>query len=214
MVLDRDQATPNGELRRLVILSSDLRDFTRMSNTLTPQQVVQTLNIYFGDMIEVLNSHSIHVDKFMGDGILAFVDPNSGDEATCAELGARAALEMQERLNLTNDKLRVLGLPNLRLGVALHAGEVVLGSIGAKSKLQYTIIGDSVNLASRLESFCKILGVGIVISAAFRDLLTMETQNLFRELGWHEVRGISGPVRLYGTGAKPADVPVPADRAA
>ena len=197
-VLTQSDGKPLGELQPLTILSSDLRDFTRTANGLGAAQVVQSLNIYFADMIEVLVQAGIVLDKFIGDGILAYVDPNEGASAKARETGVRAAIAMHHQLVQTNKKLKEASLPPLKLGVALHAGNVVLGNIGTPERMQYTIIGDPVNIACRLESFCKTLEVGLVVSQEIWTSLPAELQALFTHFGEHEVRGISGAIRLYG----------------
>jgi adenylate cyclase len=106
---------------------------------------------------------------------------------------------MHEKLaRETNPRLEREGLPPLKLGVGVHSGELVLGNIGAAAKMQYTIIGDTVNIASRLESFCKGLGVGVVVSREVFESLPPELQRDFRDLGEQEVRGIQKKLRLYG----------------
>ena len=195
-VLSNQVMRPEGELRELVIISSDLRNFTGISNALPAAKVVQLLNIYFGDMIEVLTSHGVTLDKFIGDGILAYVEPDNGT-APAAERAVAAAIAMHERVVLTNQRLQTMGLPEVMIGVGVHAGSVILGSIGSPSKMQFTMIGDPVNIAARLEPLCKSLRVGIVISEEVFGRISPVLQNCFREGGEHEIRGVKEPVAIH-----------------
>jgi adenylate cyclase len=197
-VLESDELKPEGRTCRTTILTSDLRDFTRFSNSMSAERVVQTLNIYFADMIEVFVAEEVQLDKFIGDGILAYVEPGAETLEESNARGVRAALAMQEKLHSTNEKLKSLGLPELKLGVAVHAGDLVLGNIGAPVKMQYTIIGDAVNVASRLEGFCKVLGVGVVVSSGVYESLPADLQAHFQDCGEQEVRGVEGKLRLFG----------------
>lgn len=198
-VLECGELKPEGEMRDLVILTSDLRDFTLTSSQLSAEQVVRMLNIYFTDMIEVLSAHDVTLDKFIGDGILAYVDPRDADcdARKAAELAARAALAMHEQLALTNAKLVSMRLPQLRLGVGVHRGSVILGSIGSPEKMQYTIVGDPVNVASRLEGLCKKLRSGVVLSETIYSHLSTETKARFESLGPQEIRGAAACVPVY-----------------
>ena len=195
-VLKNQTLRPEGETRELTIISSDLRNFTGISNTLPAEKVVQMLNIYFADMIEVLTVHGVTLDKFIGDGILAYVeDGNTG--ASAAERGVTAAMAMHERVVSTNQKLSALGLPELAIGVGVHSGTVILGSIGSPDKMQHTIIGDSVNVASRLEPLCKSLRVGVIVSDEVYQRLTPALKKYLKQGGDHEIRGVRERVAVH-----------------
>ena len=188
----------NGSLMELTLISSDLRDFTQMSHSLDPEKIVETLNIYFEDMVEVLILKQVLLDKFMGDGILAYVDPQVKSILESAELAVSAALAMQEELVKTNEKLIQKNLPALKMGVAIHSGPVVLGSIGSSRRMQYTIIGDTVNLTCRLESLCKTLDACIVITESIWQSLPSKLQNHFSDLGQQNIRGLNEKIQIYG----------------
>lgn len=187
-----------GKREELTVLMADLRDFTTLAETLQPEDVVRLLNLYFYAMIEELGREGVTLDKFIGDGLLAYVDPegraNPGEE--CAR-AARAALGMHRRLEQVNGQLQTLGLPQLRLGVGLTRGALVRGNIGSLERMQYTVIGDSVNLAARLENLCKELGTGIVIDHPVWSLLPPDLQGRFQERGVFNVKGRAEKVRVY-----------------
>lgn len=188
-----------GKREELTVLMADLRDFTTLAETLGPEEVVRMLNLYFFAMIEELGREGVTVDKFIGDGLLAYVDAESrpttpGEE--CAR-AARAALAMNRRLVQVNDELAQLGLPRLRLGIGIARGALVLGNIGSLARMQYTVIGDTVNLAARLESLCKELDAVIVVDHPVWALLPPLLQAQFRERGVQAVKGRTEKVRVF-----------------
>ncbi len=197
----KNRPRPQGESRELTILVADLRDFTRLSQSLSAEQVVALLNVYFADMIDVLTSRSVIVDKFIGDGILAFVEPADHSLEQANQLGFQAALAMQRKLLQTNRTLAEMGLPAIKIGVAVHCGKVVLGSIGPRERLQYTMVGDAVNIASRLEGFCKQLGSNVIASAAIYQTLSSDLKAQVVSLGDHAIRGVEEPIELFGLAA-------------
>jgi len=187
-----------GTLRNLTVIMSDLRDFTLMSNSLSAEQVVQILNLYFADMIEVLTRYDIVLDKFIGDGILAYIEPKSGDLNESNQIAEQAAIAMHLKLVETNKQLRTLGLPELKMGVAIHCGEVVLGNIGTPTKLQHTIIGDVVNTVSRIEGFCKQYQAGVVVSPRVLESLEASARKKFKDFGMQSIRGLGNQIRIFG----------------
>ncbi|MEK6580713.1 MAG: adenylate/guanylate cyclase domain-containing protein [Bdellovibrionota bacterium] len=196
-VLTQKELKTEGELKDLTILVSDLRDFTSISNSLTPEKVVLLLNTYFADMIEVLSQYDVVLDKFIGDGILAYLDSKDKSKEELNRLGVQAAVNMRKKLIDTNQKLTALGLPTLKLGVAVHCGPVILGSIGASQKMQYTIIGDAVNATSRLEGLCKKFASEVIISEEVYQSLHVIDRAQFKDCGSQEIRGLEKPMRIY-----------------
>ena len=182
----------------MTVIMSDLRDFTLMSNSLSAEQVVQILNLYFADMIEVLTRYDIVLDKFIGDGILAYIEPKSGDLNESNQIAEQAAIAMHLKLVETNKQLRTLGLPELKMGVAIHCGEVVLGNIGTPTKLQHTIIGDVVNTVSRIEGFCKQYQAGVVVSPRVLESLEASARKKFKDFGMQSIRGLGNQIRIFG----------------
>jgi adenylate cyclase len=149
--------------REVTILFSDIRGFTTLSETLPPQQVLALLDDYFGHMTQIVMAHGGMVNKFLGDGMLACwgVPDHSDDHA---EQAMRAALDMRTKLVELNAWREQHGEPPLRIGIGLHTGVVAAGMLGGTQQHEYTIIGDAVNVASRVEGLTKTLGVDILVS--------------------------------------------------
>lgn len=191
--------------RELTVLMSDIRDFTSLSESLPPQRVVKLLNEYFSAMLDEMAKHSIAVDKFIGDGILAYVDTDSqanqdatqlaSFENTQATLGALAMLHRVKQLNLS---LIESDIPEIKIGIGIIRGPLIIGLIGSESKLQHTIIGDTVNRAARLEGLCKELSVQMVLSKDVWLSLPLELQNNFTAMGRQKIKGIREEVEVYG----------------
>ncbi len=158
-----EEARLGGETRRMTIQFSDIEGFTSISERLEPEAVVHCLAEYLDAMTAVLRAHGGTIDKFMGDGIMAFFNaPNElPDHATQA---CRAALEAQETLRRRRAQWQAEGKPAFRARIGLHTGDVVVGNIGTPERFAYTVIGDAVNLASRLEGQNKAYGTYICAS--------------------------------------------------
>jgi class 3 adenylate cyclase len=166
-----------GEERDVTVLFADLRDFTSLSEIWNPKEIVELLNEYFDSMVEVIQKNGGVIDKFIGDAIMAYFGapvsiPNPQKPAY------KASREMLEQLNHLNLKFLDKGLPTLKQGIGLHHGTVVIGNIGSKTRKNYTIIGDAVNLASRLESMTKEVQKDLIASeSVHRALDEVEKQD-------------------------------------
>jgi len=183
-----------GSKEELSILFSDIRGFTNISEALQANQVVELLNIYFSDMTDVIFRYDGTLDKFIGDAIMAFW--GAPIKTTDHPLQAvRCAIEMTNRLESVNSRLLDKNFPAINIGVGIHTGDVVLGNIGSDKKLDYTVIGDSVNLASRLEGLTKKYGCALIISettyCAVRDQVPCLLIDRVR------VKGKQQPIELY-----------------
>jgi adenylate cyclase len=195
-ILSTGDHSYSGDSKKVAIMMADIRNFTTLSSQMKPQDVVDLLNVYFSDMIEVFVENGIIVDKFIGDGILAYaVDEGS---PVVYENMLKAAFDMQLKLVQTNIKLKKRNLPKIQLGIGLHEGTVILGSIGSKDKLQYTIIGDPVNVAARLEGLCKEKQVGLIVSSHFLSKVNSKHYSKFTNFGLQKIRGLDLPIEVHG----------------
>ena len=201
----RDQLPAlGGELRPVTILFSDIAGYSGLSETLTPAELVGDLNRYFGRMTEIVQKHGGFVDKFIGDGILAvFGAPLAlGNHAPA---GVQAALDMIAALN--SDPTMTLNGQPIRIRVGLHTDRVIVGNIGAPNRFNYTVVGDGVNLASRLEGVGKAYHVSIIASEDTR--LAAGDTIRFRELDQVRVVGRDQPVTLFEPLAAEAQIDLP-----
>jgi adenylate cyclase len=201
-VIERLQSGAQGPAQacEVTILFSDIRDFTALSEKLAPEQVVTMLNEYHERMVETIFKHGGTLDKFIGDGIMAYF----GAPVACDDHPQKAvdcALEMERELDLLNAVRVKRGEPVLRIGIGVHTGRVVVGDIGSpKRRLEFTAIGDAVNLASRIEGLTKVHGVVTLASKATRD--RAGDSILWTEAEPVTVKGKSEPVRTFVPGLK------------
>lgn len=199
-LLDSDRLAAT-ERRAVTVLFVDLRDFTALSSRYPAETVVDLLNQFFTEAVAAIAAERGHVNKFLGDGVLAVFGapvelPNAADSAL------RAAVALRRRLENLNRKLAAQQLPRLKMGAALHAGQVIVGTIGVpEHKLEYTVIGEAVNLASRLEALNKQFGTDILLSQ--ETAAELKDPYPLRPLPPTEVRGIPRPVQLLTLNAEP-----------
>jgi adenylate cyclase len=208
IVDDPDSFGLEGELREITVLFADIRGFTTLSEGLPPQEIVRLLSRYFSAMVEEIQREDGTVDKYVGDAIMALFGAPS-DIAEPQTKAVRAALGMQRRLGVLNEEFAVEFGLRLAIGVGLHHGPAAVGIMGAPSKREYSAIGDTVNTASRLESFTKDAGYSIVASAAVVEALApgLAAEVVPTELGDIQVKGRTAAVRVYGLGARALRVP-------
>ncbi len=208
IMADLDWASLRAEKKTLTVLFSDVRGFTTFSEKYPPETVIATLNEHLNMMVSVIFKYQGTLDKFVGDCVMAFwgaplAQPNH------AELACRAALEMIEGLEKLNEKWQSEGRPTLHIGVGINTGEMLFGNIGSEQRMDFTVIGDSVNLGARLESSTKELKASIVISEATYQ--QVRERAAVRPLGEIHVKGKQQGIVVYELqgmgGSSPAQKP-------
>ena len=183
-----------GERRKLCVLFSDIRSFTTRSESQPPEQIISLLNEYFDEMTAAVHSHGGTVDKFIGDGLMVFFGaPNQLDNP--AQRAFSAAQEMLQRLETLNKKLKQEDIEEIQIGIGIHYGDVVVGHVGSESRHEYTVIGDTVNLAARLEGRTKELGYPIICTASVSKGLDSTIQLI--ALGKTPIKG-RAEVEVFG----------------
>ena len=192
-LLRQDSLGLGGESVNATVLFSDIRRFTSLAEGMSAKSVVELLNEYFTDMVEVIFKRGGVLDKYIGDAIMAvFGAPiASGRHADDAVL---TATEMQHALGLLNERRRTRGQEPIEIGVGLATGEMLSGSVGSERRLEFTVIGDSVNLASRLEGANKHYGTTILLSDTTAALL--KDKHLLRPVDLIRVKGRKTPVEI------------------
>ncbi len=183
-----------GERRKAIIFFSDVRGFTGMSEKMQPEEVVEMLNEYMTKMVSVITKYKGIVDKYVGDAIMALwgvplSNPNDYSNAVMACLEMRLALNELNQLRISR------GQTPLKIGMGLNTGEVIAGNIGSNEKMEYTVIGDSVNLASRIESMTKEYGTDLLISNYLYE--HVKEQFIFEECEKMKVKGKSDAISVY-----------------
>ena len=192
-LLEGGNAALGGASREVSVLFSDIRGFTTMSERLGPRETVAMLNDYFTDMVDVVFAHNGILDKYIGDMIMAVfgsVRSTKDDAANAVKVGSRMMMALRE-LNLRRN---VAGQEPIRIGIGISTGDVVAGSIGSPKRLEYTVIGDRVNLAERLQNANKYYGTGVLICETTAARLSVPVR--MRELDLIRVRGMQRPVSL------------------
>ncbi|MDD1532379.1 MULTISPECIES: adenylate/guanylate cyclase domain-containing protein [unclassified Bradyrhizobium] len=181
-----------GTTVRAAIMICDLRDFTKISDNWPRDDVIDLLNDYFDAMSEPIARHGGEILKFIGDGLLAIFplqDPNA-----CANL-LHAVTEARQAMIALNERNNATGRAPLNYGIGVHVGDVMYGNIGSASRLDFTVIGPAVNMASRLEALTKQLGRKVLLSRDFAELVQPKFE--LEHVGKHEVRGFSDPIELF-----------------
>lgn len=193
-LLAAGEAELSGKDQTVSVLFSDVRGFTKMAETLGARETVSVLNAYFTDMVDVIFEHHGILDKYIGDAIMAlfgapFPKPEDPDNALAA------ANDMLRTLREFNVRQRGAGLEELEIGVGLSTGDVIVGNIGSVKRMEYTVIGDAVNLASRLESANKFYGTRILLSDF--TVAALKAPALLREVDLLRVKGKDRPVAVF-----------------
>jgi adenylate cyclase len=180
--------------REVTVLFVDIRDFTTYSESRAPEEVLHFLDDYFGRMTQLVQGHDGSVNKFIGDGLMALwgAPEALADHAVHA---VKAALDMHKVMAEINEHRATAGEAPLRIGVGVHTGPVAAGMLGSTSQAEYSVIGDTVNLASRIEGLTKEYGSGVLVSEATWNLLRGRFPG--ERVGEVTVKGRRAPVVIY-----------------
>jgi adenylate cyclase len=182
-----------GERKDCVVFFSDIRDFTNMSEKMDPEHIVSILNRYFTVMIRIIDRYNGNVTSFLGDGIMA-VWGISNNEPVNVDNAIKACLEMRVALDKFNQELIREGRKPLKIGMGLHYGPAILGNVGSNTRMEYTVIGDTTNTASRVESATKEFGTDLLVSA---QLLEKARNQYVVEKVNSRLKGKSNVITLY-----------------
>ena len=181
-----------GEVRNVCVMFLDIRNFSSYAAEVTPETLMAYLNTLFVFMVEIVNQHQGIVNKFLGDGFMAVFGAPI-DDAECCDHAVDASMEILERLGRLNAAGKI---HPTRVGIGLHMGEAVTGNVGSDERKEYTIIGDVVNVASRLEQATKDFNARLLISEAVRRSLDSSRANL-EDLGLVPLKGQPQPARIF-----------------
>ena len=185
--------------RRVTVMFADIVNFSSLAERVAPEQVVSLLNDFFDAMIEAVMRHHGVPDKLLGDGLMAIFGA-PGDDPFQEEHAVRAALDMQERVGALREKWEAEGFGQINVGVGINSGTAVVGNIGSKQHMEYTAVGDTVNLAARLEAATREMDVPILVSentyVAVRPCVQMAERGRCRSKG--------ARIRLAPTPSRPS----------
>ncbi|MEG4147534.1 ATP-binding protein [Microcoleus sp. Pol12B5] len=176
--------------RDMTVLFADIRSFTALSEQMTPPENFAFINTYLGKVSPAIRKNNGFIDKYIGDAVMALF-PTSPDD------GVRAAIDMQKEVNIYNQQREKNGLFPIAIGVGLHAGNLMLGTIGERERMESTVIADAVNLASRLEGLTKVYGSGILVSGAIIDRLDDPEKYKYRFVDRVTVKGKTNAVSVF-----------------
>ena len=183
----------DGETIHAVTWYSDMRDSTRLADSLSPRDFLKVLNLYFESTAGAVLECGGDVLRFIGDAVLAIFPIQGGDTRQACESALRAAALAQRKLAEVNERRRSAGEPALDFGLGLHVGELLFGNIGVPERVEFSVIGPAANEAARLESLTKPLKQRVLVSDAFAGHLELD----WVPVGRHELRGVERPVSVY-----------------
>jgi class 3 adenylate cyclase len=178
--------------QEMTIFFSDIRQFTDLSSRLTPEEIFKFINSYLARIVPVIGENGGFVDKYIGDAILALYPQGQG-----ADMAVRSAIEIQERILEYNNHRAKMGYRPLQMGIGIHTGPLMIGVVGIYGRMQNTVISDTVNLASRIETMTKAFNVSMAISGQTFKKLADPGSYKYRYLGPVKVRGDSRPVEVF-----------------
>jgi len=182
-----------GENREMTVLFSDVRGFTTISEGLSPDQLSRLMNAFLTPLTRIIHQHKGTIDKYMGDAIMAFWGAPLHDPEH-ARHALEAALAMKAAMQAIREDFKARGWPEIRLGIGLNTGQMNVGNMGSRFRMAYTVLGDAVNLGSRLEGLTKYYGVSIIVSETTRNAIP---DHAFLELDRVRVKGKHESVSLH-----------------
>ena len=183
----------DGENREMTVLFSDVRGFTTISEGMDPKQLTQLMNALLTPLTRVIHKNRGTIDKYMGDAIMSFWGAPLKDSEH-ARHALYAALEMMDELKIMQAEFKARGWPEVNMGIGLNTGNMSVGNMGSEFRMAYTILGDAVNLGSRLEGLTKYYGVNIIVSETTKNSIP---EYIFRELDLVVVKGKNEPVTIF-----------------
>jgi adenylate cyclase len=181
----------------LAILFCDIRGFTGLSERMSPQELMNFLNSYFLRMNDPIHQNGGFIDKFIGDAIMALFDRPSGNNCDKAQDAIRAALDLRYAISIYNQHRSNSNYPPINIGIGVHFGPVIIGTVGSDDRMDTTVIGDSVNIAYRLEALAPIYQTDIVVSSTALQVAQAEQQFNYRILDLVRVKGRKAPIEIY-----------------
>ena len=194
LVKDPKRLSLEGEQKELTVLFSDIRGFTGISEKMDSQVLGKFMNQYLTQMSQIIMENNGTVDKFIGDAIMAFWGaPN--DDAKHPDKAVQTALLMKSHLTTMNQSFRDQGMPEIAIGIGIHSGLMSVGNFGSHDRFDYTVMGDNVNLASRIEGINKTYGTTILISESTKERL--KDQFSFQFIDRVTVKGRQQRVKIY-----------------
>ncbi|WP_018508814.1 CHASE2 domain-containing protein [Thiobacillus thioparus] len=193
--MSRDPAhyTMEGQSREMTVLFSDIRGFTNFSEKLPPAELAEVLNAYLSTMTRIVQQRRGTIDKYIGDAIMAFWNAPV-DLADHASRAVQTALDMQAALAQLNQEFAARGWPEVKIGVGVNTGRMSVGNMGSEFRMSYTVMGDAVNLGSRLEGITKQYGVGIL---ATQTTVEADPDHVFMKVDDVRVKGKETPVAIF-----------------
>ncbi|MEW9797342.1 adenylate/guanylate cyclase domain-containing protein [Alteromonas sp. CYL-A6] len=181
----------------VAILFCDIRGFTGLSERMQPHELMKFLNSYFLRMNDPIHNNQGFIDKFIGDAIMALFDHPDGDAGDKATDAVNAALDLRSALTTYNSHRAKSGYPAINVGIGIHFGPVILGTVGSDDRMDTTVIGDSVNIACRLEALAPVYGADIVISAQVLETIGNKRTLHTRLIDWVRIKGRTAPLEIY-----------------
>lgn len=198
VVKNKKETQLGGEERDVTVLVSDIRGFSPISEKYNAKIVIEVLNIYFEEMIDIIHQHEGYINEILGDGILViFGAPNSNKNSALNAI--KCARAMQKGMHNVNAKLRIRGLPALQMGIGINSGNLIVGNIGSKRRMKYGVVGENINIASRIESLT--IPNQILISEALYEKISNHIQPIGSIRT--KIKGFNKSIKIYDVSELP-----------